>query len=301
MVNGNLESIDFNQLQRTGIEMQRDMGEPAKNIFQNGQLQSYNGSMSGGNETCKYFLSAGYEANNGVEPTNKVRRGNGRLNLTVTPSPEWRVDGNFGYVLGRTDLACEAGCGGVTWTTYFMSPRQTSPIPCGAASGAARRTPTTTSTWLWQDVGRFTGSVQVHNNPASWFSHRLTVGIDQTQTQNHDIMNHNDQATSTTTPSRTAAGPTWWMAGPTTRRPTTPARPCSGWATASRPTRRSAPSTTASTIDNVEAYGEGFPVPGLTAVDATTQNRTALADLREQHHRGRVRPGAVQLERERAS
>ncbi|MEJ2677757.1 MAG: SusC/RagA family TonB-linked outer membrane protein, partial [Gemmatimonadota bacterium] len=273
MVNGNLESIDFNQLQNNWHQMQRDMGEPATNIFQTGHSQTYNASMSGGTEMLKYFLSAGYEANNGVEPTNKVRKGNARLNLTVTPNPQWRIDGNFGYVLGRTDLACEAGCGGVTWTTYFMSPTHVAdPMRRGFWSG----TPDSYHNlyWLWQDVGRYTGSIQVHNNPVSWFSHRLTVGIDQTQTQNHDLMNHNTKYIYYD--SFADRGYADVVSGRTNY---TTADYSGTFMFGLVPGIKSNTSFGAQYyrkhFDNVEAYGEGFPVPGLTAVDATTQNRTS--------------------------
>jgi TonB-linked SusC/RagA family outer membrane protein len=274
MVNGSLQTIDFNQLQQNWLQMQRDLGEPAKNIFQTGYRQSYNGSMSGGNEFIQYYLSAAYDHDNGVEPTNKVKRGNARLNLTVTPNEKWRIDGNFGYVLGRTDLACESGCGGVTWTTYFMTPSNISdPMRRGFWSG----TPDSYHAlyWTWQDVGRYTGSIQIHNNPTTWFSHRLTVGIDQTATQDHNIMNHNtkyiyydsfadrgwadvvDTRTNYTTADYSGTFKFPLIAGIKTNT-----------SFGAQYYRKH--------LDNVEAYGEGFPVPGLTAVDATTQNKTAL-------------------------
>jgi hypothetical protein len=40
----------------------------------------------------------------------------------------------------------------------------------------------------WQTVNRFTGSVQLNHRPASWFSHRLIAGLDQTQEQNFDYL-----------------------------------------------------------------------------------------------------------------
>ncbi len=274
MPNGTLQSLDFNQLQQNWNQMQDSLGETPTNIFQNGYLQSYNGSMSGGNEFVQYFLSAGYDHNTGVEPTNKVRKGNGRLNVTVTPNANWRIDGNFGYILGRTDLACEAGCGGVTWTTYFMSPDKVSdPYRRGFWSGTPDAYHALYLTW--QDLGRFTGSVQINNNPTNWFSHRLTFGLDQTHTQDHDLMNHDDRYTyydsfadrgyADVVDNRVNYTTADYSA--TAKLDLTPDIQSSTSVGGQYYRRHD---------DYVEAYGEGFPVPGLTAVDATTQNRTGL-------------------------
>lgn len=274
MVDGSLQSLDFDQLQQNWIDMQNADGVTPSNIFKNGYLQSYDGSMSGGNEFMQYYLSASYEHSTGVEPTNKVRKGSGRLNLTVTPNERWKIDGNFAYILGRTDLACEAGCGGVTWTTYFMSPNKVSdPMRRGFWSG----TPASYHAlyWTWQDLGRFTGSVQINNDPTPWLSHRLTFGIDQTHTQDHDMMNHDeryvyydsfadrgyadvvDNRVNYTTVDYSATFKFDLADGIH-----------SNTSVGGQYYRRH--------DDYVEAYGEGFPVPGLTAVDATTQNRTGL-------------------------
>ncbi len=274
MPGGVLTSIDFDQLQQNWRDMRSSQGETPTNIFKNGYLQSYDGSMSGGNDFVQYFLSAGYEHNTGVEPTNLVKRGNTRLNVTVTPSEQWRVDGNFAYMLGRTDLACEAGCGGVTWTTYFMSPDKISdPMRRGFWSGTPDSYHALYLTW--EDLGRFIGSVQISNNPTPWFSHRLSFGIDQTHTQDHDLMNHDDRYTYYDS----FADRGWADVVDNRVNYTT----VDYSATAKFDLF---PDVQASTSvggqyyrrhdDYVEAYGEGFPVPGLTAVDATTQNRTGL-------------------------
>lgn len=111
-----LASIDFAKLQSLRDQFGLDP------LFQTGHLQSYNLNVTGGSDVVRYFLSGGYESNEGMEPTNRAQRGNARLNLTLVPSEEWRVTGSFGYSKGRTDLPCESGCGGVTWSTYFASP-----------------------------------------------------------------------------------------------------------------------------------------------------------------------------------
>ncbi len=273
MATGTLQSLDFNQLQDNWNQMQADAGETPTNIFKNGYLQSYNGSMSGGNELMQYFLSAGYDHDTGVEPTNSVKRGNGRLNLTVTPNSEWRIDGNFSYVVGRTELACEAGCGGVTWTTYFMSPDKISDTQ---RRGFWSGTPDAYHAlyWTWQDLGRFTGSIQINNDPTPWFSHRLTFGLDQTHTQDHDLMNHDERYIY-----YDSFADRGWADVVDNRVNYTTADYSATFKFDLADEVRSSTSVGGQYYrkhtDFVEAYGEGFPVPGLTAVDATTQNRTS--------------------------
>jgi len=274
MPDGQLQSLDYDQLQTNWDQIRNSQGLSPTSIFQTGHMQSYDGSMSGGNDFVQYFLSAGYEDNKGVEPTNKVRKGNARLNVTVTPNEEWRVDGNFSYMTGRTDLACEAGCGGVTWTTYFMSPDKVSdPLRRGFWSGTPDSYHALYNTW--QDLGRFMGSVQITNNPVQWFSHRLSFGIDQTHAQDHDLMNHDDRYTyydsfadrgyADVVDNRTNYTTLDYSA---TLKYDLFADVQLNTSVGGQYYRKH--------DDYVEAYGEGFPVPGLTAVDATTQNRTGL-------------------------
>ncbi len=271
MVNDQLTSIDFDQLQQN---YQQYLG--GDKIFHTGHLQSYDLSMSGGSETVQYFISGNYEHNKGVEPTNQVKKGSGRLNLTVTPNSTWRINGNFGYVNGRTDLACESGCGGVTWTTYYMTPLTLADtMRYGFYSG----TPESYHALFpeWQDVGRFTGSIQINNDPAKWFSQRLTFGIDRTNEQNHDLELHDERYLYydsfadrgyADVVDRQVNYATFDYSG-TLKLDLLPGLQ-SNTSFGAQYYRKH--------IGYQEVYGEAFPVPGLTSVSATTQNRIALQD-----------------------
>ncbi len=271
MVNGQLESINFDQLQQN---YRQYLG--GDNIFHTGHNQEYQLSMSGGNDLIRYYASGDGEFNQGVEPTNKVRKGTARLNVTVTPSSEWKIDGNFGYVAGRYDVACEAGCGGVTWTTYFATPENFADT---ARYGFWSGTPASYHALFntWQDVNRFTGSFQVNNNPADWFSHRLTVGIDQTHEQNYDLMNHDE---------RYLVYDNFADRGYVDivdRQINYTTLDYSGTFKANVTSDLQANTSFGAQyyrkhINFVEGYGEGFPVPGLTSLNATTQNKTSLSD-----------------------
>jgi TonB-linked SusC/RagA family outer membrane protein len=268
MVDGELQSITFSDLQDNW---------PDTDFFRTGHQQTYDVSVGGGSELIRYYLSGSYKDHEGVEPTNEMKQGGARLNLAVTPSPDWQIDGNFGYTAGRTDLACEAGCGGVTWTTYLATPtRLADPLRRGLWSGSAESYHELF--WIWQDVRRFTGSVQVNNQITDWFSHRLTVGIDQTREDNTDLMNRDDRFVGYDSfadrgyidvVSREVNYATVDYSG-----------------TARFDLREGLRLETSAggqyyrnhTSFN-ESYGEGFPVPGLRSVNATTQNRLAFHDF----------------------
>lgn len=268
MVGDELQSITFSDLENNW---------PNEEFFRTGHQQSYDVSVGGGTDLLRYYLSANYKDHEGVEPTNEMKQGGGRLNLTVTPSQALQITGNFGYTMGRTDLACEAGCGGVTWTTYLATPSNLDdPLRLGLWSGSAESYHELF--WIWQDIRRFTGSVQVNNNITDWLSHRLTVGVDQTREDNTDLMNRDDQYTGYD--SFADRG----YIDVVSREVNYATIDYSGTARFSLMEGLRAETSLGGqyyrnhTSFN-EAYGEGFPVPGLRSVNATTQNRLAFHDF----------------------
>lgn len=274
LVNGTLQSIDYTQLKGLWQTAQDSMGinEP---IFRTGQLQTYDVSVSGGTGIVDYFIAGGFEHNNGIERTNRKRRGSGRLNVTVTPSEKWSVQGNFGYVNGRYDLSCEQGCGGVTWTTFYATPAKINTPRHGFWSGTPQSYHSLYA--QWEDLVRFTGGVTLKYNPYRWLSNRVTFGTDQTREGDNFVMNHDQRFLFFD--SFADRG----YRGVTARNINYTTLDYAGTATI---TMR--PDVTASTsvgaqyyrkhTDFVSAYGEGFPVPGLTSLAATTQNRTGTQD-----------------------
>jgi TonB-linked SusC/RagA family outer membrane protein len=174
-------------------------------IFRTGGLQDHQLSLSGGTTAARYFVSGGYEDNQGVERVNRQTRGNVRLNVTAAPSAKVEVQSSLGYTAGRTVLPYESGGGGATWATYFASPcfRYRTTIAnsggvCtdpGAPQLGFRSGPPNVyyqAYNLFQDVGRFTGSVQATHRPASWFDHRVVFGLDRLEEDNQTQSPRND-------------------------------------------------------------------------------------------------------------
>ena len=169
------------------VELEESRGNK---IFRTGQTQEYNLSVSGGSSLLRYYLGGALNRDEGVEATNKLKRYNGRLNLSLTPSSEWDAAASLGYTTGRTDIGFESGGGGVTWTTYFAQPQNLDSPTRGFYSGPPEAY--TRGFEIFQDVSRFTGSVTLNHRPLSWFNHRVIAGTDRLNEDNQEIGQRND-------------------------------------------------------------------------------------------------------------
>jgi len=242
-------------------------------------MQSYDLSLGGGSPLFRYRVSGNYKRDGGVTPTNLLKNYGGRANLSIYPTSKIQIETNLGYLTGRTDLAAEAGYGGTTWTTYYATPTNLTdskgnPLP---NNGFYSALPSAyyKQYQMYQDVGRFTGSVQLTHTPASWFTHHVTIGTDVGSEDNEELsaVHHDPNFSyffgfdadsgykSVDTRTNSLASLTY---GATIKR------------------SLSALSTSTSfgadffrrNTKYVSAYGEDFPGPGLTALSSTTSART---------------------------
>jgi TonB-dependent SusC/RagA subfamily outer membrane receptor len=258
------------------VEREDRAGRP---IFTNGWLQEYDLSVSGGTERARYFAAANWERNEGVEPSNLQKRGGGRLNLSILPSDNITIDANMGYVTGRTDLGAEAGYGGRMWTTVLADPTTASTDRRGFYSGLPEEYDVLYN--IWQDMNRFTGSVRAEHRPFSWFTHRLSAGLDRTREQNVEFTPRVDSLRNSVFGDE-ALG----FKAVTDRQ--TDFKTVDYAATATldvTPQLRSQTSVGGQYYRNgtgyVFAYGEVFPAQGLSSVAATTQGRANDEDFVE--------------------
>ncbi|MBA4157328.1 MAG: SusC/RagA family TonB-linked outer membrane protein [Gemmatimonadetes bacterium] len=180
-----------NQVESINLAVtERALGTP---IWRTGHVQSYNLNMSGGAENVRYYVAGDWDNEEGAERDNMLRRASARANLTINPYESLDVTGSFGYIRGRTDLSCEAGCGGTTWASYFSTPQfaQAGDVRRGA------RTLTPEAYWgIWdrfQDLSRTTASIQVNHRPLRWFTQRLNFGTDETREDNQTIAERSAQ------------------------------------------------------------------------------------------------------------
>ena len=252
------------------VDLENERGTP---IFRNGHLQEYDLSVSGGSEQFRYFAAAGFENSEGAERSNDLERYNVRLNTTIAPSEKLDVGINLGYIDGLTNLSAEAGFGGRVFSTVLADPRNLSnPLRRGFHSGTPEGYDALYN--FEQGVNRFIGSLLVNHRPMSWFTQRLSFGVDNTREDNVVFFPRIDSLVANPVFGDEALG----RKDVTNRELNFITADYSATVDLElTPALRSSTSAGLqyyqTEIDSVFAQGYVFPAPGLSAVSATTKDR----------------------------
>jgi TonB-dependent SusC/RagA subfamily outer membrane receptor len=266
------------------IERENARGTP---VFSTGMVREYDLSASGGSGLFTYFVNGGIEDSEGIEPTSTVERYSGRVNVAVTPSSKISMAVNLGYVTGKTRLPCEAGCGGRTLGTIWANPANAVPGPNGQENprrGFNSGLPTQYDELVqyWQGLNRFTGGIQLTHQPFAWLRHRISAGTDRVTENDNFLALRTDDSLSRVIFGTGALG----SRSVRDRQVNTYSLDYSAsgeWAV--RPAIKSTTTFGAqyyrSIADSLTSSGDIFPTVGLTALSATTTNRTTSGDSRE--------------------
>ncbi len=169
------------------VRQERERYERLKNnpdsmaapLFRNGYLMGYGANVSGGTDAVRYFVGSTFDADNGIEPVNNLRRLSTNINLSISGGEKFDVQTSFGFVKNKVNQAFEAGAGGIWFSTLFGG----DPTQLNTARRGFNGAPPEYQWGARQavlSVNRFTGSVTINHRPLSWLSHKLTVGLDQT-------------------------------------------------------------------------------------------------------------------------
>ena len=164
------------------VQQESDRGTP---IWKNGYTQSYHLSASGGAPGVQYYLSGTYDKDDGIEPTNRMRRFAGHANLSFPINDRLDIGTSLNYVKGNFHLGSDYATGVLFSTLYGLPALAATPNrgflvapPEAFYSGVFDNT---------QDLSRFTAGVTVNHRPLNWLSHRLILGLDQTGEDNHAL------------------------------------------------------------------------------------------------------------------
>ena len=144
-------------------------------IFQTGRNQGYQGSVTGGTDASRYYLSAGYDDDVGVVSWNWDKKFSGRANLDVLATDKLRFQGSLGHIRDRIRLAQND----INTDPFSQLVWGTPRLKDGVTRGFANTPPEE-----WKMIeglannDRTTLSFQADYNPLPWMTHRLVTGLD---------------------------------------------------------------------------------------------------------------------------
>jgi len=154
----------------------------ANSLIASGLYQNYDVSVQGGGLRSTYFASGGYLDNEGSIQPNYEKKGNFRLNLNFLPTDKWTIEGRS--MLTRNSVAEEQA--GNNWTALLGNAMNGNP-----RSATAQRP--FGEAWVpvsdikkmqtYSDATRWTGGVTLNFTPLPSFTHRFTLGLDNTNEQ----------------------------------------------------------------------------------------------------------------------
>jgi TonB-linked SusC/RagA family outer membrane protein len=144
-------------------------------IFSTGRNQGYQGSMTGGTDANRYYISATYDDDVGIVKWNWDRKFSGRANLDILATDKIRLQGSIGHIRDRIRLAQNDIA-----TDPFSQLIWGTPLTRTAVQRGFNQTPPEEWSKIegHADNDRTTLSINGDYNPFSWFSHRLVTGLD---------------------------------------------------------------------------------------------------------------------------
>ena len=157
-----------------GVASEKARGTP---LFKTGQARQYDASVAGGRDDLKYYLSANYGNDYGVEPNNSLRQFGLHANLTTPLAPKTDLTASLNFVSYSAHLGVDNGASAMLGAEVGHS----LVFPATRGFGLGFLPEITQQFWDNADgANRFTGSGTINNQPVSWFTQRAIVGIDYT-------------------------------------------------------------------------------------------------------------------------
>jgi TonB-linked SusC/RagA family outer membrane protein len=157
--------------------------EGGRDLFRTGRAESYSGSISGGTDNLRYYASATYNNEKGIEPHNFTRQFSLHNNLDLALSSKVSLATSLHYVDMDNHLGTDQGLSAM-WGQYGH--QLLSPVSRGFPLGI----PPEVGWALWDNaekVSRFTSGTTLSYVPTSWMQHRLLVGLDYTGAENQSL------------------------------------------------------------------------------------------------------------------
>ncbi|MDE2875014.1 MAG: TonB-dependent receptor [Gemmatimonadota bacterium] len=152
--------------------------DPNETLIENGLVNTYDLSASGGGEDVTYFVSTGLSYEEGSIKPNDATRGNIRVNLNWTASENLSLGLTSGYVRNKI-FALQTGN---NWLGIYTNAMLSNPFNATAeepyGGGLDVNVENSQAIRTFSDADRWTGSVTLNYTPMPNFSHRFTFGLD---------------------------------------------------------------------------------------------------------------------------
>ena len=153
--------------------------DPNRTLIENGRINSYDLTVSGGGEDVAYFVSGGLTYEEGSIKPNDQNRANIRANLRWTVAERNLTLGVTTAHARNRIRALQPGDSwlGVYTNAMLSDPRQaTEDEPYGGGFGGS--VADAQAIEALSDSERWTAGIQVEHAPRPNFTHRLTIGVD---------------------------------------------------------------------------------------------------------------------------
>ncbi len=153
-----------------------------KTLIENGLVNSYDLTAQGGGQDVTYFISGGFNFEEGSVKPNSQTRGNLRMNLNWTANDRWTVGINSSYTRNQI-YSLQSGN---NWMSLLGN------ATIGSPKNATETTPYG-EPWIpvanikevetFSNANRWTGGVNIAFSPTENFSHRVNLGLDNVDDQ----------------------------------------------------------------------------------------------------------------------
>jgi TonB-dependent SusC/RagA subfamily outer membrane receptor len=149
----------------------------SNDLIENGLISTVDLSAQGGGEDVTYFVSGGYSFEEGSLQPNNQKRANMRSNLRWVASDQWTFAINTAYSRNKIlDLQSGNNWMSMLGNALLGNPRKaTEEYPYGEpwlSVSDIKKVDT------FDDTNRWTGGITATYTPTTWFSNKLTFGID---------------------------------------------------------------------------------------------------------------------------
>jgi len=138
---------------------------------------AFGGSVAGGSDVTKYFVSGDYDNNHGVYSQNYQTKNNGRANIQANPSSAVDFSINAGYLQSRLALPQNDNNDFSPLVSGTLGSAVDDPVMHGYNIGLL--TPAQSDEFVTtQDLERFTGGATANFRPTGWLTLTGVGGID---------------------------------------------------------------------------------------------------------------------------